>query len=434
MTSAPELQIEILQWLGASSEDPLERETFASLRIVAGPEATPLTEVEDYSAAHSVRDHINVPAYALARWLLVNWWRLRWEPARSSTAWLHSHSLAAIGGGFAWPALTFASDGESIRLDLDAENAPDVAAVRYLRSISTDISASDFERGVSRFLDTVGARVAARCPGERELFELREELEEEQRTPGLAELCKLQAMAGIDPGDASEDWLRAVRALMDREGPVAIEEALAALESDLDAAKATLEAIRHAKTTIKFDPMVGEHSERRPEEVPWQWGARLARDLRNRLGKPSGPLENEVLEQVLDTKLPLEVTYALPSRQLRGSYRNGHPGGRATLLMTKSLETGQRFELARVIGAAMVSQPGQKVLPVSDAKTALQKFERSFAQELLCPWKDLAEFTDERGTDETAIEAAAEHFKVSELLIESTLVNKRKVPRWRLAE
>jgi hypothetical protein len=38
--------------------------------------------------------------------------------------------MAAIGGDYAWPAAQFASDGEFIRLRVQAEIAPDVSAIR----------------------------------------------------------------------------------------------------------------------------------------------------------------------------------------------------------------------------------------------------------------------------------------------------------------
>jgi len=72
-----ELDFHVGGWLGTSGNEPLESESLASLRITAGPASIPLTEVED-TIAHTVRSHINVSAYAVARWLLVNWWRLRW--------------------------------------------------------------------------------------------------------------------------------------------------------------------------------------------------------------------------------------------------------------------------------------------------------------------------------------------------------------------
>jgi len=117
---------------------------------------------------------------------------------------------------------------------------------------------------------------------------------------------------------------------------------------------------------------------------------------------------------------------------LRGGYRNGVHQGRTAVLVTTRREDNQRFYLARLIGAALSASADQHVLPVSDAATALQKLERSFAQELLCPWQDLDAFTDENGTDDDGIADAASHFAVSQRLVVTTLINKGKLPRSRL--
>src|SRR3954451_957695 len=89
------LEFKIAGWLPSDLPDIRERETLSSLRIVAGDQ--PITEVNDV-LAHTVRDYIQVPAYQVARWLLLNWWRLRWEaaPAHLSFEWRKSHSMAAI--------------------------------------------------------------------------------------------------------------------------------------------------------------------------------------------------------------------------------------------------------------------------------------------------------------------------------------------------
>src|SRR5258708_35607813 len=119
-------------------------------------------------------------------------------------------------------------------------------------------------------------------------------------------------------------------------------------------------------------------------------------------------------------------------RVLSGGFRNGKSHGRTAILIPKHRVESQRFYLARVIGCALRASPQEHVLPVTDAGTALQKFERSFAQELLCPWVDLDTFTDEHGIDADGIAEAAEHFEVSQWLVLSTLVNRKKLPRDRL--
>src|ERR1700677_696195 len=95
------LALEVLGWLAPGDGDEATRATSGSLRITAGA-GTPvsITEVEDRIAA-TVRSHVNVSMVALAEWLLMNWWRLRWEsPSTHTTAdWRRAHCLAAIGGG-----------------------------------------------------------------------------------------------------------------------------------------------------------------------------------------------------------------------------------------------------------------------------------------------------------------------------------------------
>ena len=149
-------------------------------------------------------------------------------------------------------------------------------------------------------------------------------------------------------------------------------------------------------------------------------------------GIDDAPIPSDLLGEWLDVQLPLPKSTGLGDRALRGGYRNGITGGRTRVLVTSDLIAHQRFYLGRVIAAALVSSKDDHVLPVTNAATAFQKFERSFAQELLCPWTALNEFTERHGTDDEGIAAAAEYFTVSEHLILSTLVNNGKLGRHRL--
>jgi hypothetical protein len=216
----------------------------------------------------------------------------------------------------------------------------------------------------------------------------------------------------------------------------AVEEILATvpdLRDGLNTANAAVSAMRQSPTTVAVGwATEGQTSTLRSTEVPWVRGARLAAEIRAKMGLPPGPLSKSSLEDLLKTKLPLAKSTWSGGRGLCGGYRNGHDGGRAALLVTNNREDNQRFFLARVIAAAVVNPTDQHVLAVSDAATALQKFERAFAQEFLCPWKELDEFTNENGIDDDGIADAAEYFMVSEQVVRTTLVNKRKLPRDRL--
>lgn len=435
-TKVNNLNLQIVDWIAGSAVDPLEQATLAAFRITAGHQSLPITEVED-SIAHTVRSHIYVSVYSVAQWLLVNWWRLRWEPCplRPSADWLRAHSMAGIGSDYAWPSLQFASDGEFIHLRLKNETKSDVAAIRYLRDISIRISASEFEKALDRFFDSVVARVTARFPNERELIEIRAEVDAERTNPAVAQMCRLQALAGIDPGAASDEWLNAVAKLTEQAGAIATGEIMATipnLKGGLTAAQQAVSAMKASSTQVNIKWASLPNSNALPNEISWRRGVRLARNLRLSLGIPPGPVPRKTLEDLLQVKLPLPRTEWSGEKGLQGGFQNGINNGRTALLMMTPREDNQRFLIAKLAGAALISPASEHVLTVSDSFTALQKFERSFAQEFLCPWKDLNDFTDDHGTDEDGIADAAKHFGVSEQLVLTTLVNKKKAPRNRL--
>jgi hypothetical protein len=190
--------------------------------------------------------------------------------------------------------------------------------------------------------------------------------------------------------------------------------------------------MRDATASVRLDWVTLPFEATRAGEPPWSRGECVANELRAKLAIEPGPLPNSRLEQLLEARLPLELSAWRGSPMLSGGYRNGRDDGRTRLLVPTAHPRSQRFYLARLIGAAS-QLSDQHVLPVSKAGTALQKFECAFAAEFLCPWSDLDAFTDDCGTDDDGIGEAAAHFEVSELLVLSSLVNKGKVHRSRLA-
>ena len=428
-----ELDFDVAVWLKPDNEDSVEEITLGSLRISVGADRVLVTQVED-TIARTVRDHINVPAFALAEWMLINWWRLRWEPRPKEPTfeWFQAHSMASVSGDYVWPALEFSSDGEFVQVKIEAEDEPDVSAIRYLRDIVVDIPAAHFESAVDRFTNLVESRVVSFLPHQQDLSDLTAELQDERGDPELARRCKLQALAGIDPGSASKDWFRKTEKLATKAGPLATEEIMAVVPDLCGGLRAAEQAVREmhkSPITVKFDFKKPPAFVAATGELPWQQGTRLAATLRHHLDIDTGPLDNAVLEQLLNVRLPLEQRSWVGGKVLSGGLKNGVTNGRTPVLVPSEKHESQRFYLARLIGSELVSQPEQHVLPVSRAGTALQKLERSFAQELLCPWVALEAFIDEMGTDDEAIMDAAEHFQVSQLLVQTTLVNNGRLSR-----
>lgn len=427
------IDFQVCEWHGTWDSDPRQDATLASLRLDAGAGAgrVCLTEVYD-QMARTVRPHINVSAYALARWLLLNWWRLRWEPPRRGADWLLAHSLAAIGEGYAWPPAVISSDGEFIQIQASAESACDVAAIRYLANAMLDVPAADFEAAVDGLAGQVQLRLSA-CSGEdRDLRELQEELAEERANPQLAKTCRLQAIAGFNPGDAPAGWLDEMENLRHGVGPGAIGELAAMLPSlrgGLQEAQEGVDQLRRSGHEIDLGWLRTPPRSKHPE-LPWEKGARLAVFVRQLLGQESGPLTDSTLGDCLGTALPMPF---VERRALKGGFRsNGN--GRTRVAVPNARPESQRFYLARLMGGALFASKDDHLLAVTDAGTAMQKCERSFAQELLCPWRDLDAFTDEKGLGDDAIADAGEHFQVSDWVIRTVLVNKHKLPRERLPQ
>lgn len=418
-----------VDWLAADLADPRERATLSSLKVLVGATHEPITEVHDI-LARTVRDHVRVPAFLLARWLVVNWWRLRWEPRpeKPNLDWFDAHSWATISGDYPWPAITLSSDGAFVRMEGRAEPIADVATVRYLRPIDVQIPVDDFEVAIDGFAALVEARLASCAPTERELTELIAELREERITPHLAMECRLQALAGFDPGDAPAEWIRGAVALAEASGPIAGDEIIAAsAETGLECADIALRTMRESPWTVRLERIVDDVPTP-VGELPWQRGRRLAAAARAKLGLPSsGPVSNSVLENLLDTHLPFAVSQPSTPRQLLGAFRQDEK--RSAVAVFNPRRSSQRFYLSRLIGAAILARDTDRVLPVSTVRTAFQKAQRSFAQEFLCPWEDLDDFTDENGVDPEGVAAAAEYFEVSEYVILTALVNNEKISR-----
>jgi hypothetical protein len=177
-----------------------------------------------------------------------------------------------------------------------------------------------------------------------------------------------------------------------------------------------------------------EPEDARPAELPWQRGERLARHLRKTFGlDPSERLESETLESRLG--MSLGTLQHRPELSVAGglSPTSDRSTGFVKVAFRGSHGNAKRFAVARLIGCALVSERDSALLPVTDARTNLQRVERAFARELLCPWEGLTAYVEREGLDDDAIRGAAEHFEVSERLVLSTLVNKEMLPRNALA-
>ncbi|MEI7700489.1 MAG: hypothetical protein WCK86_11880 [Planctomycetia bacterium] len=421
-------------WLGKDVGSDLERAFYADIGVSIGDEY--LTRLEDRSA-RTVRNHLRASAYQLAAWFAANWWRLRWEPEiqdwQENPDWRMAHTMASVGGGFVWPNVLFASDGNSIAIaSRPGDRATAIEPVRYLNRIDTRISASEFEQKVDAFLESVLSRMQSLNLHDETLPAVWNEVLAERRDVAMSRRRKLEAICGFDPDEAPDLLLEMLLENGKTLGVAAVEEVAAvSRDSTIDVLRKILELSKS-----KAPPAVGGfravlpgiHGLPKPAEGerPWQTGVKLARIARSQWGFDEKPITDidfgdllRVTPAVFDDLSKAQVSMPLALQT--------ETAGTFDVYFDSKWNTSRRFCIARLIGDHL--HVSDNLLPATKAKTARQQFQRAFAQELLCPIDALlAKIQTDHPDDEDLAEAAA-YFNVSPLMVQTTLVNKGELDR-----
>ena len=147
-------QIRLDQWLSREHGSPLERATLAEVSVWLDDYS--LTKLEDV-LAKTVRLSARLSVHALAYWLAGNCCRLRWEPesALNSRDWYPSHSIAAAGGGYLWPNVTFSSDGDYVLVRAMRTGDKSPGPVRYLADLDGKITTDALEGGIDPLFEAL---------------------------------------------------------------------------------------------------------------------------------------------------------------------------------------------------------------------------------------------------------------------------------------
>lgn len=423
-----------LEWLQPFEEDSAEGLTFAALKLRVGD--CVVTEAED-SIAQTLRDDILVSVYPLARFMAENWWRLRWEPqpVRIDPAWRLRHCLSAAGDGYSWPNLQFASDGESIHVYLAPAAASRTSSIRYVNRLSEWISAETFENAVDRLLEAVSGRLDAMRCSDTDLERLIEDLRAERNDPDMARWRRLEAIAGYDADEAPEAFIRDLLAESRSIGWPSLQElAAASRERTLQDLRSLREELTQRGTRFHIAELAGLHEAVAANIAdraipPWARGAAAARATREILGMNGDVVTNERLAELFDVPTRLFETGDPANAPCSASSHSDDERGNR-LVIDKRLSTSRRFAVCRLLGDRLCSSLETTSLSTAtSAGTARQKFQRAFAQELLCPFDALMSVLDSDTPSDDDMETAADHFQVSPLLVHTTLVNRHQLPR-----
>lgn len=418
-------------WLPPNNEDSEEQGTRSDLSINVGDFCA--TVVEDL-LAKSVRPSIRVSALPLAEWFATNWWRLLWEPQEDTRSWRMSHKVGSVGGGYVWSNLSFSSDCQTIRVEAEPTNRRAAEPIRYLNRFVSTVAIADFEHGAADFIAGTLARLSGVGKGSSDLAELWAEITEERRNPELARWRILEAIMGYDPDEAPEGLIDGLQEQAKRYGDGAMRELTAAAKdetlSQLDGIRAAAQD-SGATATVPNCAAIRQGIKAFADAAapPWQRAEQAAQRARE-VWELEVPVATERLAELfrVSSKQLVEPQHRVHTT-LAAGFRDDDQPDLFSISWNSNHPTSRRFTLARLVGDHITAPEQESLLPGTRAGTSRQKFQRAFAQELLCPFADLKEFIAPGIPDDEDIAAAAEHFSVSPLTVQNILVNKRAVDR-----
>lgn len=424
------------EWLSSAHGDEITQSTLAALTVNVGRWCA--TEVEDISAK-TVRTSARLSALHLSEWFAANWWRLLWEPEtggnRKTYSWRASHKIGNAGNGYVWPDLSFSTDWHSMQIRSRPTAQLRGEPIRYLNSFECYISIGDFEAGVDEFISATIGRLSSLGNSRTELCMLWNEVIDERRDPEISGIRRLEACMGFDPDDAPDDLIHILQNQMRSYGNEAIHELAADLKVHAVGYVADLEGDATRSGILVDVPQCDDIrnrvvAETAQSDIPWRRAEHAARIARETWGLDT-PVSTERLCDLFGILGTRFRDPELDNRQpLFAGFRSHAASHKFQISLRGSRETSRRFALARLVADHITAVDDERLLPGTRANTERQKFQRAFAQELLCPFDALNEYLNEespRSDDE--IDEAAQYFTVSPLTIRSTLVNKGVLER-----
>jgi hypothetical protein len=414
--------------------------TWARLEIWIGSDC--VTELEDRDVG-SARRSLYCSLYPLAEWAAYNWWFLRAHNRASalvSGTWasayvgstengrgrsVRRHQLRGAGDGFLWPNLIVLPEGALTRLVWSADRTPSEAApIRFLRQGEALLRAEWVELALSELIEAVLTRLdeqqVTASPLHEEWSAIVETTEEER------EFCEAAAQLGFDPydppqelatqlatagrrlGDAKllRDFLDAVEPDLVHVGLDWIDDGTHLIQSTGNGSAASLDALRGQ-----------ERGQASGSTRPWELGYAEAQRIRASLG-----LGDQQLFEVGGLVQVTESPYG--GRGLQGLGGRSEAGSPALILGRGMRDGPKRFAGARALWHFVV-EPDRDRFLITNAYTDRQRVERAFAAEVLAPASGIAEYLGDSGgmVTQSDVEDAADHFRVSPLLVQWQIQN-----------
>ncbi len=386
-------------------------------------------------------EFLSAPPAALAFWLVDNWWRLRYEcipPKGPTDEWLLAHDMAAVGGGYVWPNLSIWGEGDRVAFASRSDPPGVVGPVRYITDALLYLSGAKYEAGAEKFIAFILQSKPAFASDREALKAQWAALSLERQDPEVCAWRRLEAELGFDSDSAPEELMLALASLAERYGKEGIEEAAQAAPG-LNAEKVLRNEITAAQQSgweCDFTAAVSAAKDfnRDVSQPPWKAAEDSAQRVRMEMGVSIGQVSDNLLSELAGiSEKALRPPIQQQSGLIYGLRLRNAQGSRNRVAFRNRAHTGRRFELCRAVGDAIWSK-GDSLGPLARSKTARQKFQRAFAQSLLCPFDELMGMIDTSDPTDEDINTAAQYFGVAEMVVRTTLVNKNILERQGIEE
>ncbi len=383
----------------------------------------------------TVRDYFRASSTSLALWLADNWWRLRWETISDSglpsVDWRLRHELNSASGGALWPPVMIFSVGDRIAFAPSVGKRVVEGPQSYFPFKIGMVAAAEYERELDSFFDAVLGHCAKTDDGNA-LKILLKQITTERNDPELAGWRRLEACLGFDPDAAPDEVVNALVELEEIAGEDGVEEAAHAAPGTgaAQSLSSVIEATRESK--VEIDLSLADSLQRDwnlPSYAsPWEMAEAAATELRFKIGATRGRLDHTNFADIFKARWNDLKSATETARELRyGARIGGETKYRVALQTLTSKPHDRRFELARQFGDA-VWQKDSDFGIVSRSKSDRQKFQRAFAQNLLCPFEHLQREIDVNDPTPEAMEIAAKKFLVHPSVVRNQLVYKGYLP------
>ena len=331
----------------------------------------------------SYRDHVIVPLYHVAEWLVTNWWHIWYEVADTREQrpdFEFRHNLAFAGDGFVLPNLHLVP--ESGRMHLRWTRCkPRHARIEFVDESETIVEQPQLEQQLRTIVEAVLERIRGVSGDDSAVRTLEDAWDAVNGLdPEEQEFSRSAALLGVDPHDVPDAVAAAIISFWDRVDLSIREDALASASEESLAAVSqwlnrTFEVLANSESGSDWNPLRQTLSAR-TTGAPWTQGYELARCARSELG-------------VGEERFEFDVTGAFalrhseqkpPSTRIHGLVAADAP----TCVTAPRGESGKRFLLARALGDYLArTEPRAGIL--SSLATDRQAQSRAFAAEFLAP-------------------------------------------------